>query len=492
MRVATLAGRSLRFLLLLSTLTGAWHPAPARALDVTGKWLLDVGIPSGTPADFVQSGSNLSIDLGLVLTGTINPSGSFGVSNGSTATCLYGLGGLIVGDTRLAATAGTVGATCGFFASAATGMRCECFDGNTVSGDGCDARCQIEPCFTCTGSPSVCSPSPDGAPCDDRNACTSGETCTAGVCGGGTPVSPCINLTGQWIEHAEIPEFSISSDAIVDIAQVGTVLDFNGSPTAVPAKVGTIDPTTGAVTVASGNGQLFCPTQTVTGTAAADGNSYTLTGTAFQQVSDYCVSASVTITGTRCNGPCVLPTTTTTSTTSTTSTTLAVDLLSGKRLLMTDGGDARKRKLQVKSTDGGLSAGLGNGSVDDPTVSGATVLVRTTLGCPFIPCDTVYSLPADHWTLVGKPGQNVGYKYRDATLAAGPFRSGTLKPGKLLSLAARGPQLLNVLTQDPRPVDVEITIGLHRMCLTFGGTITFKTGAAFRAKDAPAAIACPQ
>jgi hypothetical protein len=30
------------------------------------------------------------------------------------------------------------------------------------------------------------------------------------------------------------------------------------------------------------------------------------------------------------------------------------------------------------------------------------------------------------------------------------------------------------------------------MCLTFGGTITFKTGAVFRAKDAPAAIACPQ
>jgi cysteine-rich repeat protein len=490
MRFATLAGPSLRFVLLLSTLAGAWRPTPAGALDVTGKWLLDVGIPSGTPADFVQSGSNLSIDLGLVLTGTINPDGTFGVTSGSTATCLYGLGGMIVGDTRLAATAGTAGATCGFFASAATGMRCECFDGNTVSGDGCDARCQIEPCFTCTGSPSVCTPSPDGSPCDDRNACTSGETCTAGVCGGGTPVSPCINLTGQWIEHAEIPQFGISGDSIVDIEQVGTVFDYNGSPTTLPAKVGTIDPTTGAVTVASGTGLLLCAiAQTVTGTAAADGNSYTLTGTVFQQVIDNCSTASVTITGTRCNGPCVLPTTTTTSTTSTTSTIPDVNLLSGKRLQMTDGVDPRKKKLQVKSTDRSLSAGLGNGSVDDPTVSGATVLVRTTLGCPFIPCDAVYSLPAEHWRVVGK---NAGYKYSDATLAAGPFRSGTVKAGKLLTLAARGTQLLNVLTQDPSPVDVEVTIGLHRMCLTFGGTTTFKTGAFFRAKDAPAAIACPQ
>src|SRR5262249_59496402 len=30
-------------------------------------------------------------------------------------------------------------------------------------------------------------PGNDGAPCDDKNACTTGETCSAGKCGGGVP-----------------------------------------------------------------------------------------------------------------------------------------------------------------------------------------------------------------------------------------------------------------------------------------------------------------
>lgn len=35
-----------------------------------------------------------------------------------------------------------------------------CDDGNTTAGDGCDPGCQIEPCFTCSGEPSVCTPIP--------------------------------------------------------------------------------------------------------------------------------------------------------------------------------------------------------------------------------------------------------------------------------------------------------------------------------------------
>jgi len=32
----------------------------------------------------------------------------------------------------------------------------QCDDGNTTNGDGCDATCQIEPCWACGGEPSVC------------------------------------------------------------------------------------------------------------------------------------------------------------------------------------------------------------------------------------------------------------------------------------------------------------------------------------------------
>lgn len=75
--------------------------------------------------------------------------------------------------------------------------RCGCDDGNSIDGDGCDAHCQIEPCFTCTGTPSVCTPSADAAPCDDHASCTAGETCQAGVCSGAA-IPGCFDLAGPW------------------------------------------------------------------------------------------------------------------------------------------------------------------------------------------------------------------------------------------------------------------------------------------------------
>lgn len=81
--------------------------------------------------------------------------------------------------------------------------RCECYDGNSNDGDGCDSECLVEPCFTCTPEPSVCSPSADGAPCDDRDDCTSGEQCSAGSCGDGSAVSPCVNMAGSWRVYVE-------------------------------------------------------------------------------------------------------------------------------------------------------------------------------------------------------------------------------------------------------------------------------------------------
>jgi cysteine-rich repeat protein len=60
-----------------------------------------------------------------------------------------------------------------------------CDDSNTADGDGCDAACRVEPCFACSGMPSLCAPL-DGAACDDHRPCTVGDVCAAGVCGGST------------------------------------------------------------------------------------------------------------------------------------------------------------------------------------------------------------------------------------------------------------------------------------------------------------------
>ena len=53
-----------------------------------------------------------------------------------------------------------------------------CDDANGLNGDGCALDCQVEPCWACSGEPSVCT-GDDGAPCDDSNGCTIGDACTA-------------------------------------------------------------------------------------------------------------------------------------------------------------------------------------------------------------------------------------------------------------------------------------------------------------------------
>jgi cysteine-rich repeat protein len=58
-----------------------------------------------------------------------------------------------------------------------------CDDGNGTDGDGCDAVCAVEPCFTCAGAPSACTPT-EGTACNDANWCTTGDTCSAGGCTG--------------------------------------------------------------------------------------------------------------------------------------------------------------------------------------------------------------------------------------------------------------------------------------------------------------------
>ncbi|AFE04905.1 EGF domain-containing protein [Corallococcus coralloides DSM 2259] len=133
-----------------------------------------------------------------------------------------------------------------------------CDDGNQLSGDGCNSVCEVEPGYTCTGHPSVCTDidecadgtascqpgefcvntpgsytcepdlcvgvvctpldachvagtchpltgqcsnpaAPNGTECSDGNACTQPDTCQEGVCTGGPRVGDTTgNLAHRW------------------------------------------------------------------------------------------------------------------------------------------------------------------------------------------------------------------------------------------------------------------------------------------------------
>jgi hypothetical protein len=182
---------------------------------------------------------------------------------------------------------------------------------------------------------------------------------------------------------------------------------------------------------------------------------------------------------------------TTTTTTSTSTTTLppgpGIPVDGRKLSLRDDPADAAKRKATVLSKDTDLSLGGGNGSGDDPRASGATVRIVSAAGDGF---DHTYPLPASGWRLVGREGENKGYRYADSSLAHGPVKSAMLKRGRLLKLSARGSGLGHTLGTNPNPVDVVVTIGGLTYCQRYGGATVFRPSKTYTAKLA-AADACP-
>jgi cysteine-rich repeat protein len=181
--------------------------------------------------------------------------------------------------------------------------RCTCHDGNTVNGDGCDVTCQVEPCFTCAGDPSVCTPTPDGGACDDRRDCTAGETCAAGACGAASPVVPCTDMSGLWSVVASNP-FGSTPPAVAEVVQRDGIVTLAGVPTAFNGAqdlIGTIDRATGAFDVAFPSGLAHvvgCPRfSSQTGTAGA--STFSSSGTEYDDHHLMCEGFELDVTGTR-------------------------------------------------------------------------------------------------------------------------------------------------------------------------------------------------
>ena len=169
--------------------------------------------------------------------------------------------------------------------------------------------------------------------------------------------------------------------------------------------------------------------------------------------------------------------------TTTTTTLPPPETPAGRKLLLEDHPVREtKRGLELVAADATITLGRGNGSSDDPVVTGATLRVATAAGDAF---DATYAFPAERWKYVKKAGANRGYALRPSK----PFRSLVVKPGKL-RVVAKGLGLAHSLGANPDPVRVVLTLGSHRYCLTFGGNVTFRERKKFVAKAAPSGP-CP-
>jgi cysteine-rich repeat protein len=281
--------------------------AQAAAIDLTGKWRLEYGSGAVEFIDVAQSGSavsttlNPSVGVPVAMSGTFDEIGltlTLGIPGCAPPSCFSGLSAHVLADGDWFDGVLVLGAPPLPGSSRTLARRCQCFDGNTDAGDGCDADCRIEPCYTCSGMPSTCVPTGDGGACEDGSPCTSGGTCTAGVCGGGSAVSPCIDLAGLFAVHFDSPFGSV--DTFDRIEQSGNTLLLRDAVNGNAGFLGSIDFASGALTLAIPVPYILCVgVDYATGTAAADGNSYSLSGVSTVPTLHGCFGSAYTASGER-------------------------------------------------------------------------------------------------------------------------------------------------------------------------------------------------
>jgi cysteine-rich repeat protein len=284
----------------------------ASATDLSGRWHLDSG-GAGELIDLTQSGDTVTIPLSPFATSppwgtTLDTTFSGSSLNGSVVPNPNSLHDSITVEAKLI-TGNLIDGYVSVHAGPSANpwhrflvTRCECDDGNSNDGDGCDHECRVEPCFSCTGSPSVCTPLADGSACDDRQDCTTGEACNNGTCGGGSAVPSCIDLTGRWrVDTPDDQPAYLLSD-VRDVEQHDGIVRFRRPLDELTAEVGTFDQSTRALNLSSAvlpgvapggflntfpnvnSSSATCDVGAWTGIVTADGSSFAGSGIgSFQQ-----------------------------------------------------------------------------------------------------------------------------------------------------------------------------------------------------------------
>lgn len=274
----------------------------AGAVDLTGKWFIESVVPGGQIIQITQTGSSISIPYFALFTGTVGTTDPSGFTPYDTSFSSGGSFGQLFG--RITPSGNLFDGLIGVVAppnppglGGLVATRCTCDDDNTIDGDGCDATCQVEPCWTCAGDPSVCAPTGDGSACDDHSPCTTGETCSGGVCSGGTPVAPCFDMSGPWTRHRAIAALGVASDTMSFAIQRDTDLRLG-------SHIGSLEPATGMFDVRIPDPILFCGGfDYLFGSLAPDGLTYSATGSVLEPkpfAPDQCDQFALTEIGDHC------------------------------------------------------------------------------------------------------------------------------------------------------------------------------------------------
>jgi hypothetical protein len=133
--------------------------------------------------------------------------------------------------------------------------------------------------------------------------------------------------------------------------------------------------------------------------------------------------------------------------------------VAGTRLLLVDHqGAPAKRRLKIVLRAGPLPS---PGGVDDPTVSGAWVLLQNPVSGE---ADSI-ALPATAWQGLGTPAGSKGWRYRDRGRRHGPCRKVSVGPGRTIRILCRGEDL-NVSLDGPAQGSLAVGLAL-------GPTITY-------------------
>ena len=165
----------------------------------------------------------------------------------------------------------------------------------------------------------------------------------------------------------------------------------------------------------------------------------------------------------------------------------APELVAGNRVVLHDDPlNARKKSLSARADDVTIDLGGGEGSIDDPTLSGGHLRVRSET------FDDTYDLPAANWRAAGT-GPSRTYVYRDSALLAGPVKAARFRQGRF-KVVGRGAQLQHSLAMNPDPLAIVLQLGDHgqRYCAVYGGTTEYKPDKVYRGRNAPAPSVCPR
>jgi len=168
---------------------------------------------------------------------------------------------------------------------------------------------------------------------------------------------------------------------------------------------------------------------------------------------------------------------------------LADQLLIGKRLSIKNPPGGPNRVVHL-SRDATVIVGNAGGAAD-PQCSGlggggvSSLQIAASGGAG----DIVIPLPCGGWTT---NASNTLYRYRDSTGAT--CRLVLVKHHKLVKASCSGPQVAIDLNAGTAPVALATTLNAERYCTSFGGAIVHdgSDDMTFLAKDAPAAVACPE